>query len=283
MKKILVPTDLSATAEMGIKLATEIAKRCGATVSLVNFTKHPYGATFSAMGDIALKTDPEEDRYAIQLLQTTKAKLEEMVEKYGTSDFRMEVAIVDSEFKKGIDEYLRSENIDMVVMGTSGEANASEVFSGNHTEQTIRVSACPVLSVRDGFNTEHFSRMVVGVNVIPDNKLADGLISMRDLAACFDAHIHLVHVRDNSNDSTLILDQYFNQIARIAGLPKYTVRILEHGNVAEGLMAYAQEVNAGLISVIKNQKEGIFRIFSSRLSDRLLKEEGGPVVTVKLS
>jgi nucleotide-binding universal stress UspA family protein len=281
MNKILVPTDLTATAEIGLKLAVEIAKRCHASISLVNFTKHPYGTTFSAMGDITLKSDPEEDLYTIEMLKAKKTKLEELVVKYGTGDFQMEVAIVDDEFKNGIDEYLKAENIGLVVMGTSGEQNAKETFTGNHTEQAIRVSACPVLSVRDGFNAEYLSRIVVGVDVISDNKLADALSSLKVLAACFGAEVHLVHVRDNSSDPTLILDEYFNQIGQIAGLERYTVRILDAPDVSEALTAYADSIRAGLVAVIKNHKEGIFRIFSSHLSNRMIKEEGGPVVTVK--
>jgi nucleotide-binding universal stress UspA family protein len=281
MKKILVPTDLSNTAELGLKLASELAKKCQASISLVNFTQHPYGSTFSVTGDVTLKKDPEEDLYTIELLKNTKAKMEELAQKYALG-FPIEIAVVDNEFKNGIDEYLKAEEIDLIVMGTSGEENATEAFTGNHTEQAIRVSTCPVLSVRDGFNPEYLNRMVVAVNVITDNKLADGLITLRELAECFNAEVHLVHVRDKASDSTLVLDEYFTQIAQIAGLKKYSVRVLEDDDISEGLTNYAREIRAGLIAVIKNRKEGIFRIFSNHFSDRLVKEEGRPVVTVKL-
>jgi nucleotide-binding universal stress UspA family protein len=282
MEKILVPTDLSPTAELGLKLAVEIAKRCNATVSLVNFSQHPYGSTFSAMGDITKKEDPEEDLYAIELLKSRKEKMDALVAKYQVPGVEMEVAIVDNKFKDGIDEYLRTEHIDLVVMGTSGEENAKETFTGNHTEQTIRVSSCPVLSVRDGFVAENLKTMVIGVDVISDNKVADGLVALRDLAECFRASIHLVHVRDRAKDTNLVLDQYFTQIAQIADLRDFKVVILEHDDVAEGLTNYARQVSAGFIAVIKNNKEGIFRIFSHNFSDRLIKEEGRPVVTINL-
>lgn len=282
MKKILVPTDLSANAELGLKLAVEIAKRCGATVSLVNFTKHPYGATFSAMGDVSTKVDAEEDFYAIEFLKQMKIKMGALASQYTSPEFTIEVDIVDSKFKNGIDEYLKSENIDLIVMGTSGEENARETFTGNHTEQTIRVSACPVLSVRDGFDASHFNNIVVGVDVVTDNKLADGIKTLRTISECFDSNIHLVHIRNNASDSTLILDEYFKNIAQISGLKKYTVRIIEADDVAEGLIQYGHEVNAGLVAVMKNKKEGIFRIFSHNFSSKMIKEEGGPVITVNL-
>jgi nucleotide-binding universal stress UspA family protein len=282
MKKILVPTDLSPTAELGLKLAVEIAKKSGATICLVNFTKHPYGTTFSVSGDITLKKDPEEDLFTIELLKDTKAKLEELVEKYRADSYSMEIAVVDNEYRNGIDEYLHAEQIDLIVMGTSGEESAKELFTGNHTDQTIKVSRCPVLSVRDGFNKEYLNRMVIGVNVITDNKLADALVSIRELAECFDAEVHLVHISDNAADSMLVLDEYFNQIAQIAALKKYQVRVIQAPDISEGLTSYAREVKAGLIAVIKNHHEGIFRIFSNHFAEKIIREEGRPVVTVKL-
>jgi len=282
MKKILIPTDFSDVAELGLKLGVEIAKRCGATLSLVNFTKHPYGPTFSATGDVMTKVDPEEDFITIEYLKNAKERLDSLVQQYQDNSFTMEVAIVDNEFKNGIDEYLKTENVDLIVMGTSGEESAREIFTGNHTEQAIRVSTCPVISIRDGFDTSMFENLVIGVMVITDNKLADGLRTLKDLADCFNSKVHLVHVRDNNTDPTLVLDQYFSKIADIAGLSNYTVRILDGDDKTEVLSRYAHEVNAGVIAVIKNSKEGIFRVFSNKLSKRLIKEEGGPVVTVNL-
>ncbi|MBT1701786.1 universal stress protein [Chryseosolibacter indicus] len=283
MKKILVPTDLSSIAELGLKLATEIAKPCRATIYLVNFIKHPLGVTFAATGDLTIKDDTEQEVYTVEILKMVKERLEEIANQYRREGFTIETAVVDNEFKSGIDEYLKAEAIDLVVMGTSGQENAKEVFTGNHTEQAIKVSACPVLSVRDGFESTYFNNLVVGVNVIPDLQLADGLRSITLVSECFNSKIHLVHVRDKASDSTLLLDEYFNRIAQIAQLTNYVIRIIDADDTADGLLNYAQEVKAGLIAIIKNSKEGIFRIFSNHLSDRIVKEQGGPVITVNLN
>src|SRR5919108_6517968 len=135
MKKILVPTDLSPIAERGLSLALEIAERSEAEISLVNFTRHPFGKTFTAMGEVTSKIDTEGELYNLQLLHVNKQKLDALVKKYSAHGVDIETAIVDEEFKDGIDEYLHREKIDLIVMGTSGEENATEAFTGNHTEQ----------------------------------------------------------------------------------------------------------------------------------------------------
>ena len=223
MKKILVPTDLSPIAERGLALAIEIAERSEAEISLVNFTRHPFGKTFTAMGEVTSKTDEEGELFNLQLLHTYKQKMEGLAQKYHQQHgVDIQTAIVDEDFKDGIDEYLSRENIDLVVMGTSGEENAKEVFTGNHTEQVIKISKCPVLSVRDGFQIKDFDKIVLAVNVIKDNAhINDALNTLADLAACFDAHIYLVHVRDRATDySEIVLEDFFKVNYAITNLCK---------------------------------------------------------------
>ncbi len=282
MKKILVPSDLSDIAELGLKLAVEIAKRCHADISLIHFTRHPFGTTFSSTGEVDLKADEEENKYTLQLLHTKKATLESLASRYNNHGVSIHFEVIDSKFKNGIDAYLSQESIDLVVMGTSGEETIKEAFTGNHTLQVIKISSCPVLSVRDGFHVEDFNNIVAAVNVITDNQVAEGLNILGDLASCFDSHVHLVHVRRKTPDSNLILDEYFSRMATIAGLKKFSVVILDADDAYEAVLDYAARENAGLVAVLKNTPEGIFRIFSNRFSNRVVKEEGRPVFTLNL-
>ncbi|HET6543870.1 MAG TPA: universal stress protein [Chryseolinea sp.] len=284
MKKILVPTDLSVIAERGLTLAIEIAERSEAEISLVNFTRHPFGKTFTAMGEVSSKIDQEGELFSLQMLHLNKEKLDALGKKYSQYGVDIQTAIVDEDFKEGIDEYLQREGIDLVVMGTSGEENATEAFTGNHTEQVIKISKCPVLSVRDGFQVKDFNKIVLAVNVIKGSAhVHEALDTLADLAACFDAHIYLVHVRDKATDySNINLEQFFTDMAEDAGLRNYSVTIYEADDQANGVIQFAREVKAGLIAVIKNSTDGIFRIFSNHFSDRLVKEVGRPVFTFNL-
>ncbi len=281
MEKILVPTDFTPIAENGLRLAVEIARRTGAVISLINFTKHPFGRTFSATGDIYKKNDVEDSMFMLELLRQNQRKLEELTETYRSADVDIEYAIIDDELKDGIDDYLNKELIDLVVMGTSGEATVEEQFTGNRTEQVIEVSSCPVLSVRDGFQIEDLSRIVLAVNEIDDNQILTGLNTLRQLAECFGSHIYMLHVRKPTSDEK-DLQVYFEGMARTAALQEHSITILDAVDPAEAVIDFARQNQAGLIAVIKNSKDGIFRIFSNHFSNRLVKEVGRPVFTFNL-
>src|SRR5688572_30724921 len=124
MKKILVPTDLSETAELGLKLAVEIASRCHASISLIHFTRHPLGQTFASTGEVNLQVDEEENMFTLEYLQVKKQKLEELAAAYLTEGVSIEFKVIDAKFKSGLDAYMSVENIDLIVMGTSGEENS---------------------------------------------------------------------------------------------------------------------------------------------------------------
>jgi nucleotide-binding universal stress UspA family protein len=282
MKKILVPSDLSPTANIGLKLAVPIAQHTGAVIHLVNFTKHPITTTFTAMGDVNTKVDEEEERYILQLLQANRVKLQDLVDEY-KGQAKIEFSIVDDDFRDGIDEYLEKESIDLIVMGTSGEENLKEIFTGNHTEQAIQVSSCPVLSVRDGFSIQSFRNIVVAVSCIDDAKIRDGLGEIYKLAAAFKSTVHIVHVVDPASDSPRDMNNYFSSLAVNSMLVPFTINILEGYDQVETVMQFAHEIRGGLIAVIKQSPKRAFRIFSSHFSERIIKKEGRPVFTVNTS
>ena len=167
-------------------------------------------------------------------------------------------------------------------MGTSGEQNQKEAFTGNRTEQVIQVSSCPVLSVRDGFNVDDFKNIVLAVNILKDEDVLKALNTIRQFAECFNSHIHLVHAHDKRSEDSTELKGFVNQMAVYAGLKNYSVTVLDVADDAEGVIDFARSVRAGIIAVIKNSRDGIFRIFSNHFSDRLVKEVGRPVFTYNL-
>ncbi|HEY9049249.1 MAG TPA: universal stress protein [Ohtaekwangia sp.] len=281
MKKILVPTDLTPIAELGLKLAAEIAQRSDAVISLVHFTPHPVGESFSATGDVNYKVDEEGTVNTLRMLRAAKQRMEDLAAQYSLGNVMIATSIVDSNFKAGLDEYIKNENIDLIVMGTSGEENIQEIFTGNHVEQAIAVSSCPVLSVRDGFNVERFNNILAAVDVIPGGESVRGLETLRLLAKYFNAHIHLVHVRDVASDREPIEEEYFKRMAELANLENYSVTILESHDAAERMMDFARQIGAGLVAVLKNSTNS-FRIFSHHFSDKVVKEMGRPVFTVNL-
>lgn len=284
MKRILVPTDLSEIAERGLRLAVEIAKRTNAEIYLINFISHPFGKTFSAMGIASNKVDEEEQIFNIELLQANHSKLNLLAAHFAREGVELHTEIVDDELKDGIDQYLRQHNIDLVVMGTSGEENMKEQFTGNHTENVISISSCPVISVRDGFDISNFNSIVLAldIDVEDDTRIYAGMRVLKELADYFHATIHLVYVSDPLIRMEENLKNFFSRIAERFSFTKFDVTILRSDDEAGAVADFARSLSAGFVAVFKNHEDGIFRIFSDHFSDRVVKEVGRPVFTYNL-
>lgn len=90
MKRILVPTDFSKIAGNATDIAFDIAKRSGASVTLLHVIEEATGGTsFNAEGQVA--TSSMADRlYMMKLIQKTKAQMEKIVKDPRYADVKIE-------------------------------------------------------------------------------------------------------------------------------------------------------------------------------------------------
>ena len=146
LRKILYPTDFSPCARQAFAHATSLARRFGAELHLFHAMtlggQEPYDPMFylpaadeayaevsrAVSRDLAgLAADPLAEGIATVLAQQR--------------DFLPGPAILD---------YANEHGIDLIVMGTHGRRHVSRFLLGSVTEEVVRKSACPVLTLREG-------------------------------------------------------------------------------------------------------------------------------------
>ncbi len=283
MNRILVPSDLSDISENALRFACEIARKADAEIYLVNFLKHPFDESFSATGDVQAKYDDEETIFTIELIRRNTRLLDEMAQKY-TEDCKLFYQIFNQDLQDGVDDYIKMKNIDLVVMGTTGEENAREFFTGNHTEQVIINASCPVISLRENQTAENLNTIVLGVELEEDDKdnFRNATSYLKDIAQTLDATLHLVHVSkpgsDDKEEEEILLQKFADKF----NLENYTISVQHANDVEKGLMYYAHSVNAGIVAVMTHSEGGFFRIFTTSLSEELSKDSDTPVLTINL-
>lgn len=155
-KRILVPLDGSQPGEQAIPYAIEMAKRFDAEVALLRVA--PITRLTSA--ELSGQGNPLETELLISQarrrdkLRETKAgqyiqgKLGE-IQAQGVSG-SSQIAAGDP--SKAILDFCRKENIDLVVMTTSGKGGIRRALVGSVADTLIRETRIPVLVVRPGKN-----------------------------------------------------------------------------------------------------------------------------------
>ena len=146
-KKILLPTDGSEYAEMAAEHAFLLGSRSGAEIIVLNVVETPrFTGIRSADKDELMSRLKEEGQNSFNRIKDMlmKRKSEGKCEKEVNLNFEFKEGSPADIILKAIEE----ENIDLVIMGTSGKRGLNRFLLGSVAENTVRSAKVPVLVVR---------------------------------------------------------------------------------------------------------------------------------------
>jgi nucleotide-binding universal stress UspA family protein len=140
-KKILCPIDFSEFTDEILEYALDITKKYGAELHLIHIIPNLNYFT------------PYESFFTPENLIVVEKNMEAEVNK----DFDAIINKIDIPAKKVIRtgaafveiiDYVKTESIDLIIMGTHGRTGLEHILIGSVAERVIRKAPCPVLTVR---------------------------------------------------------------------------------------------------------------------------------------
>ncbi len=150
IKKVLIPTDFSASSDQVIEIALSLVKKLEANVVFLHVMEridHPQDMT--ALFD---------DGYG-KLVDRALILLNDLIVKAKEQGIEAK-----SELKEGV-PYIEivqfSEQIkaDFIIMGTHGRGALSHLFIGSQAERVIRMAPCPVTTIRTNNRQQGHNRV----------------------------------------------------------------------------------------------------------------------------
>jgi nucleotide-binding universal stress UspA family protein len=140
-KKIVCPVDFSEFTDEILNYAVNIAKKYNAELHLIHIIPNlnyftPYESFLTPENLIAIERNIEKevDKDFDKITKTLDMSVKKVV-KTGVTF----VEIID---------YIKTEGIDLVVMGTHGRSAIEHILIGSVAEKVVRKSPCPVLTIR---------------------------------------------------------------------------------------------------------------------------------------
>jgi nucleotide-binding universal stress UspA family protein len=269
LKNILVPTDFSACATDALTLAALIAKKTGASITLMN--SYQPMAAFSEVGfyqNSYLLDDIE--KTSIQQLET------QATEKLAATGIPYTTVAKPGFAVENIKELCALHKIDLVVMGTRGASGVEELF-GSNTATVIRNLTCPVIAVPAGSVVTDIRNIVLALDhSTPVPKLG----AMLELARLFRAKIHVLSVGENRETvRTGGLHEGVKLEQQLKNVP-HSYSFFEHNDIEEGIKNYARQHKADLIVMIP-RKHGLFeRLFKGSITRDMAYHTEIPLLTI---
>ena len=276
MRKILLPTDFSENAENAIKYAIELYKNEECEYYILNVFFVIGFATDNIMapeiGEIAYKSAKETSEKG---LKTTLNKLQ----KNNLSRHQFFTISKFNSLLNSIDEVVEEKKIDIIIMGTQGYTNATDIIFGSNTVMIMeKERSCPVLAIPSEVNFTKPKEIVFPTSYNTHYKKPE-LEHLIDIATINKAAIRILHIEnDNVQEQSesinrLLLDEYFEGI-------EHSFHTLYNVEVEVALDCFVQSRDSNMIAFINKKHGFIESIFSRHLVQKLGYKSKVPVLTM---
>jgi len=284
IERILVPLDGSRVAEQILPHLRRLLHRRDAEVILVRAAVPPPMENGVLIADALLAAAKEYLIGTQDHLRDQGARVRSVVQVGSPAGVILDVA--------------EQERATMIALATHGETGLKRLLAGSVAEAVIRRSPVPVLVVRPFWSYELLPNRTDGEELQPMRTLlvpmdtpeeADKLLPpVVELARLFEARVVLLHVLKTEElkhaDPAARRAEEESQLARLASRleeekVEAEIRIAK-GDPAREILEAARADEIDLIAMSTHGKSGFLRLFSSGVTEKVLRESTCPLLVV---
>ncbi|MFN0058459.1 MAG: universal stress protein [Planctomycetota bacterium] len=299
--RILVPSDLSATAAEALPPALELARRYGAAIRLVHVLE-PIAAPFAEIYAYGSTNAPERD-FQARVLEAEGALLKLVAVTPNPHGVKVETRVVGGLVGFEIGE--QAKECELIVMSTFGNTGLNRLLLGSIAERVVRLSNVPVLTIRPGARPEAVGLGTVKRVLFPVDLTVQSFAAApvaRELANRFGAELDLLcvgidpHAIPVSGFVQDYLPGDFYQNAELRTITKMrelaapngitpghgTRFFVRFGTAYKEIVAHATEAPCELIVMSTHGRTGVPRWVIGSVAERVVRLAPCPVLTVRV-
>jgi len=274
MKRILVPVDFSEYSVEALKVASQIARKNHSEIILLHLLELPHQSS-DAFGNG--NSIPE----IIFFKNKAINKLEELME----STFLQGIDVFESiEFNKvdiGVIDASKKNNVDLIIMGSHGTSGFNELLVGSNTEKIVRYSTIPVLVIKKETKEFKATNFVFASDFSRETKKP--FRKMLEFAKIFNSNLFLVTIcTPSSFKTTKATEKIMEDFIANFDIENYSTHIYNDTNIENGIVNFANSVNADLIGMCTHGRTGLAHFYNGSIGEDLVNHASKPVLTFKI-
>lgn len=279
MKKILVPTDFSKPAQIAVEVARDLAKKSGAELLLLHVIEEATGGSFNVEGQMNLEGDMEEKMFTLALIKKARKQMETLLNSSLVAGVKVRSALRIGTPFHGMRTIITDSKVDLVVMGTAGQTKVEEMIIGTNTEKVVRHAKCPVLTVHKKPSKADVKNIVYATALSKDEESFAAVVKqMQGLYE--DSVVHLVRINTPGNfQRDVVVRKYMQDFAKKQMLKKYTINIFNDLSEEEGIIYFADSINADLIAMATHGRTGFAHVLAGSIAEDVVSHSKRPVLT----
>ncbi|MBM4125909.1 MAG: universal stress protein [Nitrospira sp.] len=146
-RKILVPVDFSPCSDEAFRIACDLARLCGASLTVLHVIDTGALAAFHRLGLLAVPSDATAQRR--RLRHHARLNVRRLMDSEEAKEIPISRMVVEGSPFVEVAKTARIGKVDLVVMGSYGGRSGSvdKIFFGSTAEKVVRTAGCPVLTV----------------------------------------------------------------------------------------------------------------------------------------
>lgn len=268
MKKILLPTDFSASAENAIAYGLKLAQEFSAQIDVL----HIYNIPIWLEGEVAPELVLQKMEQAANLAQE---KVHTFLQSYPSDSIGKQMAVQGTAVAREIVNLAETDNYDLIIMGMQGEHAVLEKIMGSVTTRTIGQAPCPVLAIPAEARFQSMDRIAYATDL--DTSDQPAVENLMTFAGLLGAQVHFVHIETQPD-----LGQMEDRV-QLENYPFDFVdfTILNNPSVVKGLDLYTQEKEIDLLVLFAPKRRLWERIFHVSLTKRLAFQSKLPLLVFR--
>lgn len=256
MKKIILPTDFSENAYNALKYAVQLFKDVETTFYLL----HTYTpAIFRAESLLSpSQIDLEDHNQSIAVAQLKKVQ-ERLLKEFNNSKHTFVTNAAFNTLTDEVEDMVKREKADLVIMGTKGVTDVLEVLLGTNTTEVMKRTECPLIVVPSGFEYKSPKEIIFPT----DYEIAYEQNQLDQLLAISGTHGSSIDVIHVSSGYDLTQDQLRNkqQLEQLLGPTSHIFHNLPDQGVIEAINTFKADKPMALLVMIRNKQTFLERLF----------------------
>ena len=259
MKRILVPTDFSPTAEKALRFAVNIASKSKGTVMLY----HVYQS-------INMSTSVDLDKTGKQLNAQTEIdlneKLQRLIKEIVTNNDHLTVnaTVGNGSIINNILKFTEKNNIDLIVMGTQGVNGLKKVVMGSVASGIGQKSEIPILLIPEKFEWKDPQQIVFATDYQRSDRQSLALVI--DFAKYYNAEVTVVHLliaknKQQAQQGQITLDSYADTAKRRFRKSNLKFQLIESTNVIDTMEHLDTILPYDMLAMVRRNKSFLERFF----------------------
>ncbi|QDA62144.1 universal stress protein [Hymenobacter jejuensis] len=279
MQNILVPTDFSPEAHNAFEVATQLAHRTGGHITLLHVVDAPAASGMITTGGI-VGGSSRHGVYMVQLLQQTKRRMHELMYEVARKfpEVQVQDRIATGHVDDSILEVIQEHQIDLVVVGAQEHHAVTHLFTpDSHAERLVRLSPCPVLTVKHPAPNFDVHSIVFASDFAAEADLA--VPSLRQVCTAFpEAELHLLDVVTSAEQADAALER-IKAFAQRHQLAAYQPDVYNAPKVRAGIPRYVEQAHPDLVVMLSHGHTGLRHFLQGSVAEAVAVETAAPVLT----